>query len=184
MNVYEENLSVRATSARPTSHSAGSRDSDLKARISLVEVRDANDNACDSFQTGDRMRLVIDVQCSQPLDSARLIAAICSPRHDELGSTSSAASDLRPNLGIGTHRFVMEIDRLPVLLGSYYFNISLYGAEITDFQERRSGVGVFKITGPPVDVNGYGLYGTLAFDHSWNFVENAEGEKTELRPDS
>ncbi len=172
MTVYEENLSVRATQNRPVTQSASVEGSDVKARISLVEVRDATDNVSDSFQTGDRMRLVVDVQCVQPLDSARLIVAICSPRHDELGSTSSVANDIRPNLGVGTHRFVLEIDRLPVLMGSYYFNISLYGAELTDYQERRLGVGVFKITGPPVDVNGNGLYGTLAFDHSWNFSEN------------
>jgi len=171
MTVYEENLSVRTTSTRSANQSAVTDGSEVRARIANVEVRDAADNPVDSFQTGDRMRLAIDVKCEQPLDAARLIVAICSPRHDELGSTSSVANELQPNLGIGTHRFILEIERLPVLLGSYYFNISLYGAEITDFQERRSGVGVFKITGPPVDVNGNGLYGTLAFDHSWEFSE-------------
>ncbi len=168
MTIYEENLSATEKSARPltveaSDHLAGA------ASIVRVEVRDATGQACSSFQTGDPLRLAIDVHCPQKLESARLVVALCSPRHDELGSTSSVTSLQRPDLDAGTHRFELEIRQLPLLLGSYYFNISLYGADITDFQQRQSGAGVFRIVGPEVDVNGNGLYGTVSFAHAWSY---------------
>lgn len=166
ITVYEKNLSENP-SAQPPGPQADGLSGGSRAVISSVAVLDGSGAPASDFRTGDRLKLRIEVRCSRPLPAARVIVAIASPRFEELGSTSSWQAGRETHLVPGEHVFELELESLPLLVGSYYFNISLYGREITDFEQRRSGVGVFRIVGPDVDVNGYGLYGTLAFAHRW-----------------
>lgn len=167
ITIYEKNLAETAvpgtTGGRPDERSETGR-----AFISGVEVLDREGRGDPVFRTGDPLRLKVTVQCRERLPAGRLIVALGSPRFEELGSVSSWSGPSTADLEPGEHVFELTIESLPLLVGSYYFNISLYGRELTDFEQRRSGVGVFRVVGPEVDVNGYGLYGTLTFPHRWS----------------
>jgi hypothetical protein len=61
----------------------------------------------------------------------------------------------------------LTLPDFPLMLGSYHFDISLYGPETTDFYHRNCGRGSFRIVGPELDPNGYGLFGALKLEHHW-----------------
>jgi hypothetical protein len=50
-------------------------------------------------------------------------------------------------------------EKIPLLLGAFHFNISLYGPTSLDFYHRASGIGNFRITGPPIRSDGRGIEG-------------------------
>ena len=61
----------------------------------------------------------------------------------------------------------ISFPKIPLMIGAYHFNISLYGPETIDFYHRSSLRGNFRIVGPPTDANGYGILGTVKLDHQW-----------------
>lgn len=137
------------------------------ARVELAETIDELGNPKREFQTGDTVRVRIKLTAEQSISSARLVVALNSP---VLGSISSVATPFQ-NVRFGVEppgrEIILEYPRIPLMVGSFHFNISLYGPEITDFYHRASGRAMFRIVGPPVDANGYGINGLTRLDHRW-----------------
>lgn len=112
------------------------------------------------------MRIQLNAQTT--IKDARLVVALCSPVHGVLSSVSSAYQDLRLDVDEKGRVVTLKLPGIPLLIGSYHFNISLLGPNQTDFYHRSSLRGVFRIVGPPVDANGYGLNGITVIEHGWN----------------
>ncbi len=168
--VYEE---VLGDSVKKKIERSGQPATD--ANVAEVTTVDASGKPQSEFQTGDCIRVKIRMDSVRKIDRARLIVALTSPTLGVLASMSTPYQDFRFDLDPETHpegRYVtIELPNFPLLIGSYSFNISLYGPESTDFFHRRSRCGSFRIVGPPNNPDGYGICGTMQLDHRWKLEQ-------------
>ena len=141
------------------------------ASIASVTAVDASGTPRGVFETGDDVYFDICLHASQRIERARLVVAIVSPSHGNLASISSPYKefwfDLEPPQT--TIRFCLE--NIPLLIGGYRLNVSLCGPNVEDFYDRQRGTGAFRITGPPIDTNGYGQCEAVQLAHHWERIE-------------
>lgn len=160
---YEETLSKR-------SGLENQRARDACAWIERVGLSNPQTNPCREFQTGDDLFVDVTLAAKRHIRQARLIVEVISPSLGILGSFASPHNgfsfDIAPD-GV-VIRFVIR--DLPLLVGSYSLNISLYGAGIEDFCDAVNHAGSFKIVGPPVDALGFGVSHTISFAHDWQLA--------------
>lgn len=142
--------------------------SGLDASIGEVETCNEAGDPQFEFETGETMNLRIQLKAEKLIKDARLVVALCSPVHGVLSSVSTAYQDVQFNVDEHGRVVTLRFPEIPLLIGSYHFNISLLGPETTDFYHRSSLRGVFRVVGPPVDANGYGLNGITKIQHGWN----------------
>jgi lipopolysaccharide transport system ATP-binding protein len=140
-------------------------------RVELAETIDEHGKPKREFQTGDTVRVRIKLTAEQPIMSARLIVALSSPVMGNISSVSTPYQDVNFDIVPPGREIILEYPQIPLMVGSFHFNISLYGPEITDFYHRASGRAMFRIVGPPVDANGYGLNGLTRLEHRWQLGE-------------
>ena len=138
------------------------------ASVDDVETRNEAGQRQVEFQTGETIQLQIRLSAQQLVENVRLVVALCSPVHGVLSSVSTAYQEVRFNVDEKGRTVTLKFPKIPLLIGSYHFNVSLLGPKPTDFYHRSSLRGVFRIVGPPVDANGYGLNGITKIPHSWN----------------
>ncbi len=143
-------------------------ETDQLARVEHVELLDERGNNSKEFETGETLKLRIQLACREPVKDARLIVALCSPVHGSLASVSTPYQDVKFDLDEKGRTIILSFPNLPLLIGAYHFNVSLFGPEIEDYYHRASGRGVFRIVGPPVNANGYGISGVTSLQHSWD----------------
>ncbi len=163
LTVYEKAL-VEQASKQSSQHGESPW---KKAFVENAEVLNASGSAGEEFQTGDELRLRVSVNCETAVPGARLIVALRSPVTETIASISTSYHSFQFDLRPGESQFVLVLRDLPLLLGAYFFDVSLYGPELIDFCHRRTGVGGFRIVGPPIDVNGNGICGLLRIEHRW-----------------
>jgi lipopolysaccharide transport system ATP-binding protein len=160
--IYEEMLGasdrVRAKKKETSGRVAGVGD---------VEVCNASGQPQLEFETGETIQLRVHLNAQETVKNARLVVALCSPVHGVLSSISTAYQDVRFDVDAPGCVVTLKLPEIPLLIGSYHFNISLLGPETTDFYHRSSLRGVFRIVGPPTDANGYGLNGITKITHGW-----------------
>lgn len=141
------------------------------ARIDSVEVVDEKGEKTREFDTGQAVNVKIKLTCREKIKNARLVVALCSPVHGVLSSVSTAYHDLKfdldPQVDTDGKTVTLTFNDIGLLIGAYHFNISLYGPETTSFYHRRSGVGHFRIVGPPVNAQGLGINGVFKLEHRW-----------------
>lgn len=160
--MYEELLGVRERTREEKIQSGP-----LATKITSVETIDSTGQPCIEFLTGATIGLKIRIESQQFVPDARLIVALQSPVSGVLSSVSSPYQPFHFDLNPGDRTILIEFPCFPFLVGSYHFNISLYGPDITDFYHRVSGRGMFRVTGPPVDANGFGISGMVKVEHHW-----------------
>jgi hypothetical protein len=119
------------------------------------------------FETGETVRLRIQINARKKIKDARLVVALCSPVHGVLSSVSTPYQGVHFDVDLPGRVITLEVPKIPFLVGAYHFNISLFGPETVDFYHRSSLRGVFRIVGPPTDGNGYGINGITELQHSW-----------------
>ncbi len=162
--IYEERLTVpERVVVASQAQSAGDR----PARIASVTACSLSGRPLEGLETNDGLLLKIVVECAADVPRAKLIVALSSPRAETISSISSQFQSIRPDLSAGRHEIEFVLPSVPLLVGGYYFDVSLYGSGLYDFIDRRMGVGSFQVTGPPVDAAGDGLTGMLRLDHHW-----------------
>ncbi|MFK7766536.1 MAG: ABC transporter ATP-binding protein [Mariniblastus sp.] len=137
------------------------------ASVGDVEVCNERGDTQFEFETGETIKLRVQLKASQTIKNARLVVALCSPVHGVLSSVSTSYQDVAFDVDAPGSVVTLEIPEVPLLIGSYHFNISLLGPNPTDFYHRSSLRGVFRIVGPPTDANGYGLNGITKIRHGW-----------------
>ena len=138
------------------------------ANIGNVRVLNQRGEAQGEFETGEDLRLSIQLTTSKPIQKARLVVALCSPVHGVLSSLSTPYQQVEFDVIPPEVTVELRLPRLPLLLGAYHFNISLLGPDTTDFYHRSSIRGSFRVVGPPTDANGFGLNGITKLDHNWH----------------
>ena len=139
-----------------------------EANIETVTVCDKDGRQQNEFQTGDTLSLRIKLSSKQRIDGARLIVAMHSPNSGKVTSVSTPHQEFCFDLSENGCEIELRFPRIPLLIGSYYFNVSLFGQSPTDFYQRRSGTGTFRIVGPPTNADGFGINGLLSMDHQWH----------------
>lgn len=138
------------------------------ASVVDVETRSEAGERQAEFRTGETVNLQIRLKAEQLVKDARLVVALCSPVHGVLSSVSTAYQDVQFDVDEQGRTVTLKFPQIPLLIGAYHFNVSLLGPKPTDFYHRSSLRGVFRIVGPPVDANGYGLNGITKIPHGWN----------------
>ena len=165
--VYEEILGASERVRTERLQAGTSRE----AEISEVAVVNTSGVAQTEFETGDSLTLEILLKSKKKIENARVIVALNSPSIGTVSSVSTTYQEVRFDVDPAIHpngRMIsLSFKALPLLLGAYHFNISLFGPETTEFFHRRSGCGNFRITGPPIDMYGMGIHGILKVDHEW-----------------
>lgn len=161
--VYEEMMHVSSQSRDQLEESSAHR----SASIENIEVLNDLEQPQTEFDTGNPVKLRIRVKSQQQIKNARLVVALASPVHGTLFSTSTAYQNVELDIEQAGSQVTLTFDQIPLLVGAYYFNVSLYGPETTDFYDRRTGQGLFRITGPATDANGMGIHGVTKMEHDW-----------------
>ena len=161
--VYEEMMAVsHQDNKRPETAT-----SENAALIEKVEIQNDLGQKQTEFGTGDPIKVKIRLKAQAKLKNARLVVALSSPVHGTVFSTSTPYQDVQFDLDPPGQTVTLTFDRVPLLIGAYYFNISLYGPETTDFYDRRTGQGNFRITSPATDSYGMGINGMVEINHHW-----------------
>jgi len=140
---------------------------DQRARVESIQVVDETGQDRNEFETGETVKVNIQLSCREPVKNARLVVALCSPVHGTLASVSTPYQNLTFDLDENGRLISLTFPSIPLLIGAYHFNVSLLGPETTDFYHRASGRGVFRIVGPPTDANGFGINGVTSLQHDW-----------------
>lgn len=136
------------------------------ARIETIElVSSPTDPA--GWQTGDTLEVEIAIRSQTPLVNACVRLYVKSPAAGILGGFANHASGYRCDVLPPVTRFRVKLLRLPLLQGAYSIGATLYGPGPWDFCDRLETGVTFHIDGPSTDPNGFGLDGTLRFDHEW-----------------
>ncbi len=140
------------------------------AEITKAIVVDQAGRPVEEVCSGDSIALRIYLQCHRTLRGLRIVANLRCGNVETLASMSSPYQGLQLDLGVGEHLVELAVHSLPLLVGGYSFDISLYGPDLRDFIQRRTGLGTFRVTGPPIDVNGKGLAGLIRLEHRWRLL--------------
>lgn len=163
IGVYESTMTKHATDTHSTMDQ-GKRE----ARITCVEVRNEDGQIQKEFSTGDSIAVRIKLDCDQTVENARLIVALHSPNSGSVAMMSTPYQNIQFDIPVGGTEIELTLTDVPLLVGGYYFNVSLFGPASTDFYQRRSGVGAFRIIGPPTNADGRGINGLIQMKHNWH----------------
>lgn len=164
--VYEETMGASDRVGNKGQSKAQSSKTGLS--IGTVEVVDNHGNANTEFETGQDVIVKVEVKGAHAAEDLNLVAALWSPVHGRIASMSSASQNVE--FGVGrdsTTTVTLRFEKVPLLLGAYHFNLSLYGPVSTDFHHRVSGIGNFRIVGPPTCSLGRGVNGIFKINHQW-----------------
>ena len=141
------------------------------AEIADVQVLDSSGDPQTEFRTHDSMSLKIKLTATKKIANARVIVALNSPTTGMLASMSTVYKeiffDIDPAIYPDGRTLTISLPQVPLLVGAYHFNISLFGPETTEFFHRRSGCGNFRIVAPAIDTMGNGISGILSLEHHW-----------------
>ncbi len=139
-------------------------------RIVSVQTVDAAGAPKHDFATDDDLGIDITVACDEPLRDARLIVAVHSSAAGSLGSVSTPYTGFRFDVEPPETVIRLHLHELPLLVGGYFLDVSLFGPGTQDFQDRRTPAATFSVTQPPTDAYGFGLCDTFKFKHSWSRI--------------
>lgn len=165
--VYEETMG--ASDRVNTQKQGAAQTSNNGLAIRGVHVVDHSGNSQKEFETGDDVLIDVEIGSDRDAQRLNLVAALWSPVHGRIASMSTASEQVEFGITAGSTVTVrLRFERVPLLLGAYHFNVSLYGPVPTEFHHRASGVGNFRIIGPPTCSLGRGIDGILKLDHRWD----------------
>jgi lipopolysaccharide transport system ATP-binding protein len=170
--VYEELMKVKQEQA----NQAQLNPAKSSARFTRVSIFDDSGQPRTEFQTGDSIQLRLEIDCDCTIRSARLIAALNSPVHGVVAAISTAYQGLTIDLQPGISTYTLRLEKLPLLIGSFHFNVSLFGPETEDFYHRLSYQTPFRILGPETNADGRGIRGIVKIDHSWNATSPSDAQ--------
>ena len=166
--VYEELVNYR----RETKEQQDDPNSNRNQNATIVDVKLLDHNATeqDEFETGCNQQLRVTLNCKQSIKNARVIVALNSPTNGIVSAVSSAYQNIQLDLQAGTNVITLNIRNLPLLIGSFSFNISLYGPGTSDFYHRLLSQAPFRIVGPPINTDGRGIRGMMKIEHDLSLI--------------
>jgi hypothetical protein len=120
----------------------------------------------DRFETGDDIVVEITVRCDRGLEDARMNFHLDSS-NQRLNSTSNLESDTRLSFKPGLNHLTLTLENVDLLQGGYILSIDLYGRSRGEFYDHADPVE-FYITGPSLDLYGYGVAHVIRVRHRWD----------------
>ena len=113
------------------------------------------------------MQVRVEIECEKPVNSARVIVALASPTLGVLSAVSTPYQNVEIDLKKGRNVVTLNLYSVPLLVGSYHFNISLCGPKTEDFYHRLLAQSPIRVTGPPINTDGRGIRGVFKVEHDW-----------------
>lgn len=138
-----------------------------QAWIKTVKLFDKNDKECNEFKTLDDIYMEIELILHDDITAPRLVINLLTPAVGIVFSTSNVYMHHKLKIGRYGGKVALLFKKVPLLIGAYYFNISLYGERPDEFYDLRQGAGAFRVTGPELDSLGYGINGLVKLEHEW-----------------
>lgn len=136
--------------------------------ISSVAVINTSDAPTKEFRTGEDVLVRVEINSDRAVKDLNLVAALWSPVHGRIASMSTASQQFEFSAAEDSaFTITLRFKNVPLLLGAYHFNLSLYGPVSTEFYHRLTGIGNFRIVGPPTCSLGRGIDGIVKIDHQW-----------------
>lgn len=173
ISLYEQKLSAKIEQRAQvvTAHSAS------EGAIESVVTCDREGQPSTEFKTGDTLKLKVQLRCSERIPKARLNASLSSPTTEVITTTATVQQGLRFDLEPGQQTLWLEFENLPLLVGAYFFNLSLFGEDMDDFYHRRMAVGTFRVVGVDSDSSKLGntVTGIVRIPNRWSL-----GERTDI----
>ena len=123
------------------------------------------------FSTGDTVSARIVIDSKRVVEGARLRVAIESARTGVLGGFGTPMAEFRFDIRPPQNIVRVTLPDLPLLMGAYTLNATVYGAGIEDFIHRRKPGATFEITEPRTASFGMGEDGVVRFEHRWELVK-------------
>ncbi len=122
------------------------------------------------FQTGETLIAEIELKTPMKVVGGRLRCFIETPAAGIIGSFATPFKNFQFDLNSPSTSIKLFMPNLPLLIGGYYFNLSLHGPDITDVYHRKAPAAEFQITGPITPRFGFGLGGIISFEHQWELM--------------
>lgn len=136
--------------------------------ITSVAVINTSGAPTKQFRTGEDVLVRVEINSDRAVKDLNLVAALWSPVHGRIASMSTASQQVNFSASDdSTVTITLRFNKVPLLLGAYHFNLSLYGPVSTEFYHRLTGIGNFRIVGPPTCSLGRGIDGIVKIDHQW-----------------
>jgi lipopolysaccharide transport system ATP-binding protein len=138
-----------------------------KTYIESVRLFNEEGQETREFLTGDTLVAEVSLKTTEIVRNARLVVNIFSPSNGLLGSFSTPYKGFNFDVTPPVSKISFIMPDLPLLIGGYHFEISLYGPEIVDFYDIKVPIAKFQVVGPPINTFGYGICHTFKFKHDW-----------------
>lgn len=141
----------------------------IESKTYIESVRLLNEDGQEKreFLTGDTLVAEVSLRTEEIIPDARLVVNVFSPSNGLLGSFSTPYKGFNFDVTPPVSKISFVMPNLPLLIGGYHFEISLYGPEIVDFYDIKVPIAKFQVVGPPVNTFGYGICHTFKFKHDW-----------------
>ena len=117
------------------------------------------------FLTGQDIFVEISVWCEEDFHEARMNFHLDSAKV-RLNSTSTLVSGTKLNFTKGMNLIYLTLKKVNLLRGGYMLQIDLYGMKKNEFFDHSEPVE-FYISGPDVDMYGFGEAHLIRVDHEW-----------------
>ncbi|MFP4500593.1 MAG: ABC transporter ATP-binding protein [Candidatus Hydrogenedentota bacterium] len=170
MGLYHNLLNVDKNGGAPKGKAGGKMGEAMHpeiAHLESVHTVNAEGHQQEAFHTGDEVHIEIRIKAQERVPRARLIVAVVSSVHGNLSSMSSPYEGFWFDVTPPATTVRLTLHDFPLLVGGYTLNVSLCGPEVEDFYDRHRNTAPFRVIGPPIDTNGYGLCEAVRIEHSW-----------------
>lgn len=137
--------------------------------ITGIDIEPSSDGNA-RFATGDDLSARINIQASCPLKQARLRISVESARTGVLGGFGTPFQDFEFDVIPPGTVIRVTLPRLPLLIGAYTLNATVYGPGRDDLVHRRKPGTTFEITRPRTGSFGMGVDGVVQFEHKWELL--------------
>jgi lipopolysaccharide transport system ATP-binding protein len=124
-----------------------------------------------TFTTGDTVSARIVIASRRVVEGARLRVAIESPRTGVLGGFGTPLAEFQFDIRPPRNVVRVTLPDLPLLMGAYTLNATVFGPGLDEFIHRRKPGATFEITEPRTASFGMGEDGVVRFRHRWELLE-------------
>jgi lipopolysaccharide transport system ATP-binding protein len=138
--------------------------------ISAIEI-EPSPQGNRQFSTWDDLSARIVVSARQPLAGARLRVSIESARSGVLAGFGTPMRDFRFDVHPPQTTVRVTLPGLPLLMGAFTLNATVYGPGLEEFIHRRKPGATFEITQPRTSSFGMGEDGVVRFEHRWELLD-------------
>ncbi|MGI9515503.1 MAG: ABC transporter ATP-binding protein [Pirellulaceae bacterium] len=143
---------------------------DERCLIQSIEI-EPSPRGYQHFATGDSVSARITIQGRESVSGARLRVSVESARTGVLGGFATPLQDFQFDIRPGPNVIRVTLPNIPLLMGAYTLNATVFGPGREDLIHRRKPGTTFEITEPRSASFGMGEDGVVRFEHHWELIE-------------